>query len=175
VCEFAVGCLLYRIYAVGVKTNVMTALAGVSLIVIGLTFPALAILTVFGFPVLILLATQPSNPVTAALSSPVMLYLGEISYSIYLLHWIVLHASNSLQASLGIHGAASLLWFFGYLTLVIALSTLTYRLIEVPGRRMLLGESATFSAIFGGLAPAFHRESSFRPRPGLWPKWPSVN
>jgi peptidoglycan/LPS O-acetylase OafA/YrhL len=175
VCEFAAGCFLYRIYAAGVKINAMTMLAGASLIVTGLTFPALAMLTVLGFPVLILLATQPSNLVTRALSSPVMLYLGEISYSIYLLHWIALRPSNGLQAALGVRGATSLLWFFGYLTLVIALSTLTYRLIEVPGRRMLLGESATFSAIFGGLAPAFHRESSFRPRPGLWPKWPSVN
>ncbi len=151
VCEFAAGCLLYRIYAAGVRVSAATVLAGATLIVAGLLFPAFAVLSVFGFPVMILLASQPPNPLVAALSRPVMAHLGEISYSIYLLHWIALQPSNALQAALGVHGAASLLWFFGYLALVIMLSTATYRLIEVPARRILRGQSVAYSALSGSV------------------------
>ena len=139
VCEFAAGCFLYRIYAAGLIVSAEVALSGAALIVAGLLFAPLALLTVFGFPVMILLATQSSNPIAAVLSSPVLVFLGEISYSIYLLHWILLQVSDRLQLALHIHGVTALAWFFCFVTLVIVLSTATYHSIELPARRLLRG------------------------------------
>src|SRR4029078_9415048 len=129
VCEFAAGCLLYRIYTADtMKVNAGAVVASTALIVVGLLVPALAIVTVFGFPVMILLAARPYNPLAAMLSSQVMVFLGEISYSIYLLHRILIQASNRLQETFHIHGAVALLWFFCFLALVIVLSTVNLSL-----------------------------------------------
>jgi peptidoglycan/LPS O-acetylase OafA/YrhL len=146
VCEFAAGCLLYRVYAARMKVSVATVLIGALLILAGLLVPAWAILAVFGFPVVILLASQSSGPVKRVLSTPKMMFIGEISFSLYLLHWILLIASNRLQASLRIQGLGALLWFCCFLGLVIALSAGTYHLIEVPARRWLRGTGATRSS-----------------------------
>lgn len=136
-CEFAAGCLLYRVYAADMRVNAVAALAGAALILTGLLVPNLAILAVFGFPLLILLATQPSSLVAKALANRLMVFLGEISFSIYLLHWILLQVSNRMQAALHIRGVAALLWFCCFVGLVVALSTATYHLVEVPARRRL--------------------------------------
>lgn len=139
-CEFAAGCLLYRVYAADMRVNAVAALTGAALILTGLLVPNLAILAVFGFPLLILLATQPSGLAAKALANRLMVFLGEISFSVYLLHWILLQASNRMQAALHVGGAAASLWFCCFVGLVIALSTATYHLVEVPARRRLRRE-----------------------------------
>ena len=137
VCEFAAGCLLYRVYAANVRINAVAALAGTALILTGLLVPNLAILAVFGIPFLILLATQPSNLVAKVLSSQIMVFLGEISFSIYLLHWILLQVSNRIQMHLGIYGFTALLWFCCFALLLVTISSVTYYFIEIPARRYL--------------------------------------
>jgi peptidoglycan/LPS O-acetylase OafA/YrhL len=142
VCEFLAGCLLYRIYVTSVRVSAAAALVSAALILAGLTVPGLTMLAVCGFPLLILLAAQPSSVVAKTLSTRAMVFLGEISFSIYLLHWILLQISNRLAAALHIQGTAAFLWFCGFLALVIALSTATYHLVEVPARRRLRGPKA---------------------------------
>ena len=137
VCEFMAGCLLYRHYAAGVKIDFVAGLGGVILVLVGVLVPSLAILAVFGFSVLILLAAQPSTPVARMLSTWVMLTLGNISFSVYLMHWMLLLVSERLQASWQLGPAAALVCFCCYVAIVIALSTATYRFIEVPACRWL--------------------------------------
>jgi peptidoglycan/LPS O-acetylase OafA/YrhL len=147
VCEFAAGCLLYRVYDAGITVNRKAALVGMALISIGLSSPALAIVAVFGFPITILLAARPGNPVSTVLASPIMLFLGEISYSIYLLHWIMLQASDRIETTFEVHGVLALLWFFAFVALLLSLSTATYYFIEMPTRRLLRGGTPKRAAV----------------------------
>lgn len=142
-CEFAAGCVLYRIHAAGLRLNAVSACAGAALVLCGLLLPSLAMLTVFGFPTLILLAAQSDGIVSAALSSSPAVFFGEISYSIYLLHWPLLQVSNRLRSPLHLDGTTGCLWFLGYFAVVVALSAATYRLIEMPARRLLRPRSTT--------------------------------
>ena len=139
-CEFAAGCFLYRIYAIGLRANITAELITLGAFLIGLLVPNLSLLCVFGFPPLILLATQPSSLVARTVSNPAMVFLGEISFSIYLLHWILLEVSNRAQVALGIHGFIAVLWFIGFTALLITLSTVTYYLIEIPARQRFRGQ-----------------------------------
>ena len=107
----------------------------------GLLLPRLEMLAVFGFCPLLLSAAQSRGQVAVVLSKPLMIFFGKISYSIYLLHWILLQVSHQLQAFLHVHGAKALLWFGGYFAVVIGISTITYYLIEVPARRLLRSKS----------------------------------
>lgn len=139
VCEFASGCLLYRAYAAEMRANAVAKLSGTALIMTGLLVPNLAVSAVFGFPILILAAAQPSSLAAKVLSSRMMVFLGEISFSIYLLHWILLQVSNRLQDAIRLQGLAAMLWLCCSVSLILALSTATYNLIEVPARRRLRG------------------------------------
>jgi peptidoglycan/LPS O-acetylase OafA/YrhL len=117
-----------------------------ALIPIGLISPALAIAAVFGFRLSSCWRQRPATPFPTVLASPIMLFLGEISYSIYLLHWITLQASDRMEASFEVHGVLALLWFLAFVALLLSLSTATYFLIEVPARRLLPGSAAKSAA-----------------------------
>lgn len=108
---------------------------------------------VFGFAILVFAFQR--GPVSRVLLSPAPLFLGVISYSVYLVHFPILTALNgafrALQSILGLNfygldylGRARLVglgpWSMDlllvvYLALVVATSVLTYRWVEEPGRR----------------------------------------
>jgi peptidoglycan/LPS O-acetylase OafA/YrhL len=69
------------------------------------------------------------RPVPRALS-----WLGTISYSIYLVHFVLIQALAPVLAQLGerLHGVAELPAVAGYLALLIGLSALTHRYVERP-------------------------------------------
>lgn len=87
-----------------------------------------------------ILSVIRSNLVRAALRARPMVYLGEISYSIYLVHFPILLGIHlwSVQTGVNVPGD-SRLYLMGLLLVVIAMASITYRLIEVPGRRFLAG------------------------------------
>jgi peptidoglycan/LPS O-acetylase OafA/YrhL len=73
------------------------------------------------------------------LRRPTCLWLGRISFSIYLLHFIVYTAAivwfpARMMPIRG--GVGRTLWEIALIATVLGLSTLTYRYIEVPGRRI---------------------------------------
>lgn len=75
------------------------------------------------------------------LGGAVWFWLGEISFSLYLLHPTVITLASAffpparLPPSLG-PAATGLLWAAGVLALLLLCATLTWRFIETPGRRL---------------------------------------
>ena len=102
------------------------------LIIIGLciseqhTVPV-TVLVVFSTAVLII-SIKSNSIVYQILTLPAVVYVGMISYSLYLWHWYVISLS---RWTLGIHS-----WTLPFqLLLIVLLSMLSYHLIEIPCRR----------------------------------------
>ncbi len=80
-------------------------------------------------PILILALAQEHGPFARLLAWRPLHYLGQISYSIYLIHFCVLGSLNLLGiGSPALYAAAAL-------ALTLAISSITYRWIERPARR----------------------------------------
>ncbi len=75
------------------------------------------------------------------LSNAVLVYLGEISYSLYLSHFFVLDFMT--KAFLENEEVASSFWLLSYVFATILFSVATYHLIEMPARRWLVRRWAT--------------------------------
>ncbi|MFT4255123.1 MAG: acyltransferase [Caulobacter sp.] len=80
---------------------------------------------------LVFFATQASWPI---IDNPILRYTGKISFSIYLLHFVVLHGLDNAVVSLAGEG-----WLVAMVTLYVlvmaitaALASLTYRFVEAP-------------------------------------------
>jgi hypothetical protein len=160
--EFILGCLiaaLYRHLAArdpsAREERLGFVLAGLSILLIGGMMwvmarpsnpaPFLQFLHMnFGFalPVgsLIFCAARYRNAISAALSHRLMVRCGEASYSIYLLHAVVLEGAGLKVPEVGLSGAMTsvIVLRLGIAMLVIiSFSLVTYRLVEVPARRWL--------------------------------------
>ncbi|MEQ1903260.1 MAG: acyltransferase [Pirellulaceae bacterium] len=68
------------------------------------------------------------GPLAYLLSRPFVVYLGEISFSLYMVHYIVLDQLIQLK------GPSPALYFIGALFVSLGVSSLLYRLIEIPYR-----------------------------------------
>lgn len=94
-------------------------------------FPILGVIVVFG------LASQRRSG--GMLSSPAMVYLGRISYALYMVHYIVLQATRKLLA---IYETPSVLTatfvVIAVIGVSIALAAVIYQHVEVPMRRWLI-------------------------------------
>ena len=103
--------------------------------------PDLSIVTLF--PLLILAAVRNTGYCARLLNSRPLLWLGDISYSLYLLHWFVLFLVTEVVRRLpGIDFATlplgtSLSLMVAMIGLSLALAALSFRFIEVTGRRWL--------------------------------------
>ncbi len=120
----------------------------------------------FGFAIpvalLIFCLARYRSTVSAALSSKVMVQLGDASYSIYLMHIVIIPAAH-LQVFIVGQSAAitsrALIHLGVALLITIGLSLITFRLIEVPARRRLrrvLTVETVASAV--NSAPSFSKE-----------------
>jgi len=132
--EFCCGCFIYRAIKSGLKTApvVMDIVAVIGLcasIVAGNDF-----LCLFAIGLIVLLAAQERGPVARVLAAQWAVFLGEISYSVYLVHWIVLQVTNRTAESMKLEGAAFALWDLGVIALIVAISTVSYRFVEIPAR-----------------------------------------
>lgn len=90
-----------------------------------------------GFP-LVIVATIHSKGLRLVLSRPEPVYLGEISYSIYLVHFpmlLMVHVWSTMTGN--IVPAESRLYFIGFILAVVVISSMTYRWIENPGRQWI--------------------------------------
>jgi peptidoglycan/LPS O-acetylase OafA/YrhL len=145
--EFLVGSLLYSVYQSRAFAS-MLATDGAFLAVLlplgallHLGAPDLGIIALF--PLLILTAVRNTGYCARLLNSAPLLWLGDISYSLYLLHWFVLFLVTEVArlipridlASLPL--STSLLLIAALIGVSLTLATLSFRFIEVTGRRWL--------------------------------------
>ncbi|MEX3999104.1 acyltransferase family protein [Paraburkholderia sp. EG285A] len=95
------------------------------------------VVAVLCFPAIIIGAIHGSAA-KRVLNFPILTYLGTISYSIYLVHYPLQLAIHVVSVATGIiipYGNP--LFLVGFLLLVIATASLTYAVIEIPGKRFL--------------------------------------
>lgn len=166
VAGFMLGLAAYEIW-VNAKARAMQLLQiSQSLVFVGIIlsmhFNLNDILLVFLFFMLILSTANDEGLVARALSQPLLVHLGMISYSIYMLHYVVLHFAQQYRwflfdywVSNGFVEAQTLsllivvLLFFG----ILLVSEASYRIIEIPARQYLqkklsqLGSGASASSI----------------------------
>jgi peptidoglycan/LPS O-acetylase OafA/YrhL len=145
VSEFSLGLVAYRALSTPLGTTVRNSpwmayiLGGALFILFLMRFTDLAIILLI--PFFIIALSGRDNLISQFLGSRPMEYLGVLSYSIYLLHylfnaplgWFDRFARH--HGSRHSHSVATLL----VLPLLFAVSTLTYRFIERPGRQFLRG------------------------------------
>lgn len=145
--EFIIGSLLYSAYQSRAYASILshdTTFAAVLLLLGALLHfaaPDLGIIALF--PLLILTAVLNRGQFARLLNSAPLVWLGTISYSLYLLHWFVLFVTMEIArllpgtdlANLSLTG--SLLSMATLIASSLALATLTYTFIEVAGRRWL--------------------------------------
>jgi peptidoglycan/LPS O-acetylase OafA/YrhL len=155
--ELGAGCLLYisgfRPNLHGLpskKINIFLFIAFCSLLG-SLALPKSIILlsTIFTVLVtsLVIVMLRPGNLVFAILTHPYLIYIGKISYSLYLWHWIVLCLS---RWTTGIS-----LWTLPFqIILIFFFSVLSYHFIEFPFRRnksrLMKGEHNVLVGGIGG-------------------------
>ena len=145
--EFLAGMLLYSFYQNGIFASVLASDAVLAAIVLPLAAllhlgaPDLAIIPLF--PLLILAAVRNRGRLSPLLNSPPLVWLGDISYSLYLLHWFVLFITTEIARRLpgldlaNLPLASSLALIAALIAVSLTLATLSFRFIEVSGRRWL--------------------------------------
>jgi peptidoglycan/LPS O-acetylase OafA/YrhL len=97
------------------------------------------------FSLLILSISHQSNSLgIRMLNSPLLLYLGTISYSVYMVHWVLITSVKAfwldklhLAFDEGLTKTQSILALGLFIPIVILTASLTYRFIEVPLRQYL--------------------------------------
>jgi peptidoglycan/LPS O-acetylase OafA/YrhL len=145
---FFLGCMLYLAYRKGAVTEVKTSLMilGLALIgtgvAIGFNLGNVMIVACLGFIVLALGGVDPEGK--SFMSSKVMVYLGEVSFSLYMIYvpfkWVFL---KLIDKGLGLDGGPLplLWWLMGY-GLMIPTAMVAHHMVEKPMRGVIrrLGE-----------------------------------
>ena len=138
--EFLLGALVAQLYIIGpdLRGARWTGFAGASWVVasFGVCFLFPNFQQFFGFApgvaALMFHFARYRGPVTSLIETPIMLMLGEASYSIYMLHgfvlWYVMKQSPYLPAALRIAVA----W-----GLIFGIAAIVYRWFEAPARRLI--------------------------------------
>ncbi len=134
--EFTAGCFLYRAAMLGMRIDDRVGTIGVlGGVLCLLLVPQSAFMALPLFMVMLLLAIHGRSVVMRAFENRVALFLGDVSYSIYLTHWFLLilttHVVRTVAPGLG-HGDA---WKAVFLIVLIPVSYLSFRFVELPSRQ----------------------------------------
>jgi peptidoglycan/LPS O-acetylase OafA/YrhL len=140
---FAFGCAVHLAWKAGAVARPGMALGGALASLVGIVafsiagIPDAVIVSLFGLLILSLAGLSASNP--PVLSSPAFVWLGEVSYSIYMIvvPWKLLFP-NLAEKLLGIgDGKLPLLVWLGFTLALIPLAGLSYHLVEKPAREAM--------------------------------------
>lgn len=154
--EFLIGCLLYRVHAAVARSSVLWDVVGILALAAYLwvaTYASDDFVQIGLIAIFVLAASRSLGVVRHFLASRPMMLLGEISYSIYMIHFAVILVLMRVIDWMGWRDApplTALAIFAASIVLVCVLSLLSYRLVERPGRAFLksrrLGAPATAPA-----------------------------
>lgn len=136
VADFILGMAAYKL----VEGLVLPRFTGITsaLCLAALTYFDWQSIPLFVLVMAILIATlaQDADYLAKLLSHPVPVYLGEISYSLYMVHWpvrvVLREAFSALPASLH-----PLIIIAGYSVTTLVVAAVVYHLVEVPGRKLI--------------------------------------
>lgn len=144
VAGFTLGLATYRLarssLGVALSTRGSTSLVFLTGLILLLCMHRMDLLAVGTFPLLVASLTQDRGLAAKALGLGPVYFLGEISYSLYLVHFLIFSTIEHMTRLPGEIPAYAVMGIAVMCTLLAA--TLTYYLIERPGRRLL---NATFS------------------------------
>jgi len=147
---FLIGLGLYQICRIdaSILARVADGLAVASIagLVLVMHFDALDLLVIPLFAVLVASLGASDGWTHRWLSTPILQYLGRISYSIYLVHGLVFLGLWYAAPALGWHfetPAKAWLFAMAFLGLTIAGAAITYRLIEAPSLQLVRRKSAS--------------------------------
>lgn len=142
--DFTLGMASFRVLrAPGVYQRVTRGWVSIaSILLLGVLFvlPGTDFCIVLVFPVLIASLTSSSVVASRVLGSAPLRYLGQISYSLYLTHTVVIAVFKDRALALGtqLHvPAIATVSHMATLGLCLVCSALSYRFIEIPGRDLL--------------------------------------
>lgn len=146
ICEATVGIVLYDIYKNNFFNNILSNNSATNLIFgasfLTLFFEISHLITIAIFTLLILSAAY--NQENSFLSNKYLIYMGTISYSIYMTHWFIqtvlqkaskLITGNSFSDNFSLSQSPVVLLFC--IIFVILTSVITYKIIEDPFRKWL--------------------------------------
>jgi peptidoglycan/LPS O-acetylase OafA/YrhL len=142
VVEFAAGWVVFRLWredgivVSGRLTDALLLVTMGSLAVYGIAYQDDPWFLILLFPALVLGLASSQSFTSCAMSHPVALYLGEISYSIYLAHTLVLYLVQYLLIHVGGYESVTL-WIVLVCGGSIGLSSVTYAWVEKPMRDYL--------------------------------------
>jgi peptidoglycan/LPS O-acetylase OafA/YrhL len=135
--QFAAGVALYRLWRSNHQWNelhgIVAFTASIMLLVASSSLTIPALLTVPAAFILLLFALITESRLFCVLKVSPLVFLGEISYSTYLSHYLVKDWTKFLMAK---PGASPFLIIFVYLGAVGLVSAILYRFVELPGRRL---------------------------------------
>ncbi|MBO1076977.1 acyltransferase family protein [Roseomonas marmotae] len=148
VLEFSIGIGLHRIIAFHPARHPLENSAGLLLFLACAAAFALGlapdyILMPFGFFCLIYALADPGGSVARLLSTRVLIFVGAISYSTYLVHYLVKTWVKFLLVQPGIPELVPLL---AYLAVTAVASWVLYQRVEIPAQRWCRGIIARLSA-----------------------------
>ncbi|SFM53841.1 acyltransferase family protein [Marinobacter zhejiangensis] len=144
-CEATLGILAFRCYKEGrlkslANAELLTPVLFLNLLI--LAFPGPGVPSVAGFVWLVLCASRLPSSQGHILNHPLLVYLGKISYSIYLVHWLfvdMVRDAGPVLIGTPFHEtmplSAQMYSIVAMTILTIGISALTYRYIEEPVRR----------------------------------------
>jgi peptidoglycan/LPS O-acetylase OafA/YrhL len=136
------GCICYRVYRDGLIDVRPWAGLLLSVTLLMLYVDCRDVLVVTTFPLIILCAVSARGVSGRVLNAPPVVLLGEISFSVYLVHGLVQHATTHALNALDLDQtefsvAHSWMALALMLLAVFVLSIASYRLFERPMRRWL--------------------------------------
>lgn len=135
VVEFAAGCLLCRAWKNGLTCPPTAATTvALGLLMLGLLIPGAEILALPAFSLFVLLAVQRDGLLPRIAQSPAILWLGDISYSLYLDHWLIIQLANWWNRDIDMPLAAILEWMVALMAAMLLVAAMTHRWIELPAR-----------------------------------------
>lgn len=137
VLEFAAGLGLWRFLSltgIGPGASDASFVCGIAILSIALFEPSLEVLAPFAFALFVAACSGRGRIVRVAFASRAVVGLGEISFSIYLLHHIIIRSFAFWKDP-----TAGLTWSLALPTMamitVLTVSYVTWRLIEMPGQK----------------------------------------
>jgi peptidoglycan/LPS O-acetylase OafA/YrhL len=141
-CEFFSGVMLCRVcymkrFSVEIADCIFTL--GACVVMIGVLFRSMELLSVFGFSAIILACGASSRVSGIFFANRLSVWLGQVSYSSYLTHALLLNAGLALirtQGAIRWGVPLQLLIMVAALACVLPVSWLTWRFIETPGQKI---------------------------------------